>query len=99
MGEPYEKHVFVCTNVKAEGKRSCGPSGGVEICERLKALSKTDPEVSQRNIRVNKSGCLGPCEEGPNLVIYPEGTWLHGVKLEDVPVILERLKNQAANKP
>ena len=28
-----------------------------------------------QKIRVNQSGCLDKCEEGPVMVIYPDGTW------------------------
>jgi (2Fe-2S) ferredoxin len=35
------------------------------------------------------SGCLDQCEHGPNLVIYPQGIWYGGVRLEDVPRIVE----------
>jgi len=29
------------------------------------------------NVRINAAGCLGRCEQGPAIVVYPEGTWLH----------------------
>jgi (2Fe-2S) ferredoxin len=86
----YERHVFVCTNVKEGGKRSCGTAGSAEICERLKAAAKTHPALQGRAIRINKSGCLGLCEEGPTVVVYPEGVWYTGVVIGDVPEILEQ---------
>ena len=33
-------------------------------------------------------GSLGLCEHGPNLVVYPEGTWYSGVTPADVPEIV-----------
>tara|TARA_B100000945_G_C20311824_1_gene563201 strand:- start:98 stop:313 length:216 start_codon:yes stop_codon:yes gene_type:complete len=27
------------------------------------------------DVRVNKSGCLDKCENGPSCVVYPEGIW------------------------
>jgi (2Fe-2S) ferredoxin len=27
------------------------------------------------DVRVNKSGCLDHCENGPSCVVYPGGTW------------------------
>lgn len=33
--------------------------------------------------------CLGPCENGPMIVVYPEGVWYAGVSPEDVPEIVE----------
>ena len=35
-------------------------------------------------VKVNTTNCLGPCREGPTLVVYPEGTWYGGVSVADV---------------
>jgi (2Fe-2S) ferredoxin/SAM-dependent methyltransferase len=37
---------------------------------------------------VTTCGSLGLCERGPNLVVYPEGSWYSGVRPEDVPEIV-----------
>jgi len=86
----YEKHVFVCTNLKAEGKRCCARQGSEEICEQLKAAAKRHPALEGRTIRINRAGCLGRCEEGPAIVVYPEGVWYTHVSLADVPEIVEQ---------
>ena len=39
--------------------------------------------------RANKSGCLGICDFGPTIAIYPEGVFYVGVKKEDVTEILQ----------
>ena len=39
-------------------------------------------------IRVNQSGCLDRCEEGPVCVVYPEGTWYTYVDEMDVDEII-----------
>jgi (2Fe-2S) ferredoxin len=39
--------------------------------------------------RANGSGCLDACEDGPTVVVYPEGVWYGKVKPEDVPEIVE----------
>jgi len=38
---------------------------------------------------VTACDCLGPCFDGPNLVIYPEGVWYAGVAAEDAAEIVE----------
>ena len=43
------------------------------------------------DVAVTTSGCLGPCFEGPNVVVYPEGVWYAGVAVEDVDDIVEHL--------
>ena len=42
-------------------------------------------------VAVTTSGCLGPCFEGPNLVVYPDGVWYQGVSVDDVDEIVEHL--------
>jgi (2Fe-2S) ferredoxin len=40
-------------------------------------------------IRVSKSGCLGRCNSGPCIVIYPEGIWYSYSSFEDIDRIIE----------
>ncbi len=40
-------------------------------------------------VRMNKSGCLDRCEEGPVMVIYPEGVWYTFVDQLDVDEIID----------
>ena len=47
-----------------------------------------------RDVRVDSVDCLGLCKHGPNLVVYPGGTWYLGVAEQDVPEVVQRhLKN------
>lgn len=72
----YDTHIFVCENVRKEGERvSCGRRGGAELRALLK--DRVKQELPGRRIRVNMSGCLDRCEEGPVQVCYPEGRWFH----------------------
>jgi (2Fe-2S) ferredoxin/predicted O-methyltransferase YrrM len=36
------------------------------------------------DVQVTTCGCLGLCDEGPILIVYPEGIWYQKVKAEDV---------------
>ncbi|TRY21597.1 ferredoxin, partial [Geobacillus sp. LEMMJ02] len=40
-------------------------------------------------VRINKAGCLDRCEEGPVMVVYPEGTWYTYVDQADIDEIVE----------
>ncbi len=40
-------------------------------------------------VRANRAGCLGICDFGPTVTIYPEGTFYVGVERSDVKEILE----------
>lgn len=84
-----ERHFFVCENQRpAAGKPSCGARGSGEILAALQNGLGAHPEVWGR-VAITPSGCLGPCFEGPTIVVYPEGTWYVGVRREDVPEIVE----------
>lgn len=39
--------------------------------------------------RANVTGCLGRCEEGPCLVVYPEGVWYTYQTTADLDEIIE----------
>jgi (2Fe-2S) ferredoxin len=45
--------------------------------------------VQPGEVLVTGTTCLGPCEQGPNVVVYPTGTWYSQVKDSDVAVILD----------
>ena len=76
-----QKHILVCSG------ESCGPQGGEEVREALKK------ELRARNIRKMyrdaQCSCLGLCRDGVNAVIWPEGTYLAGLKVEDVPRLVD----------
>jgi (2Fe-2S) ferredoxin len=90
----YEKHVFFCTNHRDEGRPCCADSGSVDAHAYTKARIKEMNLSGQGKIRVNKAGCLDRCEEGPVIVIYPQGTWYTYVDTSDIDEIIESdLKN------
>lgn len=88
---PHAMHIFVCQNVREEGRASCGARwDGPEITSELKQLCKA------RNlaVRVTGTGCLGPCEKGPNVMVYPHKLWFHGLQRRDLPDIVDELERQ-----
>jgi len=72
----YDIHVFMCTNRRSNSK-SCGGNGAERLLRYAKRRVQTIEECEEVNIRINASGCMGRCEAGPLLVIYPEGIWYH----------------------
>ncbi len=87
---PHRVVVFVCVNRRAEGERvCCAARGGQEIRDNLKAMVKA--RGLQARVRVCQSGCMDRCEQGPNVMILPENSWLSGVAEADLPAILDRL--------
>ena len=84
----YDIHLFICNNERANNeKRSCGNNHGLELVAEFKKQIKD--LNSSLKIRANKSGCLGICDFGPTVAIYPEGIFYVGVKKEDVSEIVQ----------
>ena len=79
-------HVFVCDQQKPEGVPCCSARGAAEVIEELRA------EIARQGltgtVQVTVCGSFGLCERGPNIVVYPEGTWYSGVQRADVAEIV-----------
>jgi len=85
---PFEKIIFVCTNQRAEGERvCCMSSGGGELRDKLKAMVKARQLRSR--IRVSQSGCMDKCEDGPNIMVFPDNVWFSSVTEADLEAILD----------
>src|ERR1044071_7039604 len=84
----YDIHIFVCTNQRSGSeKRSCGETHGLELVAEFKKQLK-DLQVGLKT-RANRSGCLGICDFGPTVAIYPEGIFYVNVQEEDVEEIID----------
>ncbi len=90
----YSKHIFFCLNQREAGKQCCQNADAKAMCEYTKAKVRELGLSIAGGIRVNQSGCLGRCSEGPVLVIYPEGIWYTYQTVTDIDEIIEHhLKN------
>ena len=82
------RHLFVCTRARASGKPACGPSGGDAL------VAAVVRELVARNaldVLVTACDCLGPCFDGPNAVVYPDGVWYAGLTPADAPGLVDHL--------
>ena len=81
-------HLFVCTNTTGSGKPTCGQRGGaafaMAVQQKLLARGAT-------NVTVTPCGCLGPCFDGPNAVVYPDGIWYAGLDEKDADGVIAHL--------
>lgn len=83
-----EKIVTVCVNRRASPETpSCGARGGVEIADALEAAIA----AQGLPVRLERFKCLGQCELGPNVKLSPGGEFCHGVSLDDLPQVLQRI--------
>lgn len=82
-----KRHVFVCTQQRppAHPRGSCGAKGSVEVLQTFWA--ELQKRQSYEQVAITYSGCIGPCEHGANVLVYPEGTLYSGVTKADVEEI------------
>lgn len=87
----YRKHLFFCTNQRAEGaeRPSCAQCGSPELRAWMKSRVKELGLAGAGGVRVNIAGCLDRCELGPVLVVYPEGVWYTYIDEDDLEEILQ----------
>jgi len=84
----YRHHVFACYTQRPPGhpRGSCGASGAAALWDRMgKALEAQ----GLTDIGFTAAGCLGFCNAGPLMVVYPEGVWYRPTNAEDIDDIVE----------
>lgn len=85
----YQHHVFFCVNQRDSGRPCCFNKGAKPALEHAKARIKQLELNGAGKVRINQSGCLDRCEEGPVLVVYPEGIWYTYVDNADIDEIID----------
>jgi NADH-quinone oxidoreductase subunit F len=79
----FEKYqILVC------GGGGCISSGCKEIAAKLQ--EEIDSRGLSEDVKVIRTGCMGPCALGPMMVIYPQGIFYKELVPEDVPEIVEK---------
>lgn len=86
----YAQHLFFCCNRRdpAAPKPCCAAAGAVRLRAYAKDRIRELGMAGAGRVRVNLAGCLDRCEEGPVLVIYPEGVWYRYYDEADVDEII-----------
>lgn len=68
----------------------CG--SGCVSAGALKIKEKLEEEIAnnhlQDEIRIIETGCMGPCDLGPVMMVYPEGVFYQKIRLEDIDAIV-----------
>lgn len=81
--------MFICTNQREGEKTCCAKDGAVDLLHYAKTRIKDLRLAGKGKIRVNGSGCMDRCTEGPVLVVYPDGIWYRYKTQADIDEIIE----------
>jgi len=74
-------HILVCASFRGtEAKGKCIKK------ESLQLINYLEEELVDRGLNavVSSTGCLKLCEEGPIMVVYPQGYWYRNVTDENI---------------
>ena len=63
--------------------------GAEAAFDHMKSRVKKLGLSGQGKVRINRSGCLDRCGEGPLMVVYPEAVWYTFVDMDDLDEIIE----------
>lgn len=93
----YRHHIFICTNERAQGD-CCAARGSLDILKAMKQELRSRGLDHDGGIMANKSGCFGLCSQGPNVVVYPRGSW-HQVDNKQAAVdLIDALEHDAPSR-
>jgi NADP-reducing hydrogenase subunit HndC len=77
----YRMHVLICAGA------GCISSNCKEVKKQFDI--ELQKHRLEQEIRVVETGCIGSCDLGPVMVVYPEGVFYQKVRPEDVGTIVE----------
>ena len=87
--EKPEHHILVCSSSRINGQQK----GACLNRNSIQVLSKFMEEIEDRELDgevfLTNTGCYAACEDGPIVVVYPEGVWYGKVTPDDVEEIMD----------
>lgn len=86
----YTHHVFFCTNQRDDGRNCCGEHQAAELRDYAKNRIKQLGLNRADGVRINSAGCMGRCDDGPAIVVYPQGTWYRYASQQDIDLIIDQ---------
>ncbi len=90
----YKHHLFFCVNQRAAGEPCCNNHDAEGIRAYAKQRIKALRLNGEGQVRISSAGCLGRCDLGPVLVVYPEAVWYTYIDKSDIDeIISEHIQN------
>ncbi len=85
-----EKHVFVCGQTRPENhpRGSCGHKQAAQVFQAFGAAISKKGLIGK--VALTTSGCLGPCQSGVTVLVYPEGAMYSEISENNVESIVEQ---------
>ena len=84
-------HIFVCGSFRANGAQ--GVCHKKESATLLQYLSQEAADRGLDGIMVSSTGCLKLCDQGPVVIVYPEGSWYGKVNEQIADASLDAVEN------
>lgn len=84
----FQVHAFACMQARPPGhpRGSCAERGAKPLVERLQR--RVDAE-RLAGVAVTVTGCMGFCQAGPLMVVYPQGLWYAPRTEADIDEIID----------
>ncbi len=83
-------HLLLCSSSRVVGE----PNGTCTRRDAPSLIQYLQEGVEERgidNVLVSNTGCLKMCDQGPVLIVYPEGWWYRKVTEDTADEILDAL--------
>ena len=95
---PHKKaHLFICVNANPDKPNTCGNRGSAQLHAKVKDLCNAEPWA--KDVRINRSYCLGQCENGIAAVLYPQDHWCLNLNSNDSELLYEAVRNAVKAQP
>jgi len=84
-----QRHVFVCTQNRPpqHPRGSCAGKSGIPVLQAF--WSEQQKRQAFDGLSITHAGCFGPCDQGVNVLIYPESVMYCQVTEADVAEIFD----------
>ncbi len=89
MNKP-KYHIFICTSSRPSGQQKgyCHSKDSVSLMEGF--MEEIEDRGLSGEVYVSNTGCLGLCEKGPVVIVYPDNVWYGSVTPGDVEEIMDQ---------